>query len=264
MADREPGMRNEAAPWSDFDPDRYSKDNYASIYPEDAEIIRFASSFLIEAFDGRPKVRRAVDVGAGPNLYPALMMLPWTEHITFTEHAPLNIEWLNANLVDERGEWDWQPFWTLMADQRGYEEISRPRRRLAASHDVLKASVFDLPKRAWQLGTMFFVADGLSEDAAEFEEAVRSFLAALVPRAPFVMAFMEGSPGYEVGGIWFPAVKLRREALIELLAKLPVTGVKAHRTDKSIRPVREDYDAMLCVTGHVTGVKGQSACSSAD
>jgi hypothetical protein len=252
MADREPGMRNEAAPWSDFDPDRYSKDNYASIYPEDAEIIRFASSFLIEAFDGRPKVRRAVDVGAGPNLYPALLMLPWTEHITFTEYAPLNVDWLKANLVDGPDEWSWQPFWHLMANQHGYADVDRPRQRLATNHEVRKASVFGLEKQAWQLGTMFFVADGLSEDEAEFEAAVRSFLAALAPGAPFVMAFMEGSPGYDVGGIGFPAVNVSHQSLVELLANLPVTGATVLRTDKSIRPVREDYEAMLCVTGHVT------------
>lgn len=252
MADREPGIRNEAAPWSDFDPDRYSKDNYANIYPEDAEIIRFASSFLIEAFDGRLPVRRAVDVGAGPNLYPALMMLPWTEHITFTEHAPLNIDWLKANLIDGPDEWSWRPFWTLMADQRGYREVDQPRLRLATSHEVLKASVFRLPRRSWQLGTMFFVADGISEDEKEFEAAVRSFLAALVPGAPFVMAFMEGSPGYDVGGIDFPAVNVSQGSLAKLLANLPVTGTSVLRTDKSIRPVREDYEAMLCVTGHVT------------
>jgi len=245
-------MRNEAAPWSDFDPDRYSKDNYDSIYPEDAEIIRFASSFLIEAFDGRPQVRRAVDVGAGPNLYPALMMLPFTEHITFTEHAPLNIDWLKENLVDGPDEWSWQPFWKLMANQPGYNEVDRPRQRLATSHEVRKSSVFDLPRRAWQLGTMFFVADGISEDEDEFEAAIRSFLAALTPGAPFVMAFMEGSPGYEVGGVGFPAVNVSHQSLVELLANLPVTETTVLRTDKSIRPVRDAYEAMLCAAGRVT------------
>lgn len=244
-------MRNEAAPWSDFDPDRYSKDNYASIYPEDAEIIRFASSFLIEAFADRLPVSRAVDVGAGPNLYPALLMLPWTEHITFTEYAPLNVEWLKENVVDGPDEWSWQPFWQLMVNQPGYKKVDRPRRRLATSHEVRKASVFDLPRQTWQLGTMFFVADGISEDQAEFEAAVRSFLAALEPGAPFVMAFMEGSPGYDVGGIGFPAVNVSHRSLVELLANLPVTHARVLRTDKSVRPIREDYDAMLCVAGHV-------------
>ena len=42
-------MRNDAVAWSDFDADEYWKINYASVLPEDAEIIQCASKFLIEA-----------------------------------------------------------------------------------------------------------------------------------------------------------------------------------------------------------------------
>src|ERR1700678_1036894 len=41
MPDRKPEVRNEAAPWSAFDADVYAKLNYASLIPEDEEIIRF-------------------------------------------------------------------------------------------------------------------------------------------------------------------------------------------------------------------------------
>jgi hypothetical protein len=97
---------------------------------------------------------------------------------------------------------------------------------------------------------MFFVADGISSDEAEFESAVR-VLAALTPQAPFMMAFMEGSNGYDVSGIGFPAVNVGPESLGEPLATLPVTGTAVLRTDKSIRPLRRGYEAMLLVTGHV-------------
>ena len=73
--------------------------------------------------------------------------------------------------------------------------------RLAAAHEIRTVSIFDLPPRTWDLGSMFFVADGMTTDEAEFEPAVRSFLAALVPGSPFLMAFMEGSTGYDVSGI---------------------------------------------------------------
>jgi len=55
------------------------------------------------------------------------------------------------------------------------------------------------------LGSMFFVADGISSAEAEFEAAVRSFLGALTPGSPFMTAFMEGSGGYDVSGVQFPA-----------------------------------------------------------
>jgi len=252
MPERDIAVRNEAAPWSDFDADGYSKVNYETIFPEDAEIIRFASKFLVDAFACRPVARRAVDVGAGPNLYPALLMLPWAEQITLTEYAQSNIAWLRDNLSDVAGEWPWQPFWDSMADLPDYRNVTDPRSRLAASHDVLTCSIFDLPKQAWGLGSMFFVADGLSSDVAEFESAVLSFIDALTPGAPFMMAFMEGSTGYDVSGVWFPAVQVTRQSLDALLAELPVTDTAVLRTDNSVRALRPGYSAMLLVIGYVS------------
>jgi NNMT/PNMT/TEMT family protein len=246
-----PGTRNDAASWPDFDADRYWKDNYASVFPEDAEIIRRASGFLIKACAGRPPAAAAVDVGAGTNLYPALLMLPWVQRIVFTDYALNNIGWLSENLADAPGEWAWQPFWDLMAGLPGYSGVSQPRRRLAARHEIRRLSIFGLPRRAWDLGSMFFVADGITSDEAEFECAVRSFLGALKPGAPFMMAFMEGSTGYNVGGVSFPAVRVTPESLNRLLAVLPVTGTDVLRTDSSVRRLRPGYSAMLFVTGYL-------------
>lgn len=245
-------MRNDAAPWSDFDAGSYWKNNYATVLPEDAQIIRHASNFLIEACAGRAPVSSAVDVGAGTNLYPALLMLPWAERIVFTEYAPANVDWLSENLADTP-EWTWQPFWDLVAGLPGYESVRQPRRLLAASHDIRHLSIFSLPRHAWGLGSMFFVADGITSDEEEFESAVRSFLGALTPGAPFLMAFMEGSAGYDVGGVAFPGVGLTLGSLNGLLDGLPVVGTDVLRTDNSVRPLRPGYDAMLLVTGYVAG-----------
>ncbi len=251
MADREPNVRNDAAAWSNFDAGEYWKKNYASVLPEDAEIIQCASKFLIEACGAPTRYKRAVDVGAGTNLYPGLLMLPWAETIVFTEYAFPNIDWLSENLADAPGEWHWQPFWDLLADLPGYRTVEHPRRRLAAVHEIQTVSIFGLPPRAWDLGSMFFVADGMTTDKAEFESAVRAFLNALLPGSPFLMAFMEGSSGYEVHGLRYPAVRVTPRSLDALLADLPVTGANVLRTDNSIQRLRLGYDAMLLVTGFV-------------
>jgi hypothetical protein len=252
MVEGEPGLRNDAVAWSDFDADEYWKLNFADVLPEDAEIIESASKFLITACEpGRSKT--AVDVGAGTNLYPGLLMLPWVERIVFTEYAESNIDWLRKHLAETSGEWEWQPFWNLVAHQPCYQSIEHPRRRLAAAHEVRALSIFDLPRRTWDLGSMFFVADGLTEDHTEFEVAVRTFLGALVPGSPFLMAFMEGSTGYDVHGVRFPSVRLTLPSLEALLTRLPVTGTNVLRTNNAIRALRPGYDAMLFVTGWVKG-----------
>jgi hypothetical protein len=251
MADSDPTIRNGSVRWSDFDAGEYYMINYASVLPEDAEIIQCASKFLIAACGPPSPLKQAVDVGAGTNLYPSLLMIPWAEHIVFTEHAPANIAWLRQNLADAPGEWPWQPFWDLIADLPCYRAVDDPRRRLAAAHEIRRQSIFELPKRTWDLGSMFFVADGMTTDEEEFESGVRTFLAALLPGAPFLMAFMEGSGGYEVHGTPFPSVKVTPRSLDALLAKLPVTGTSVLRTDNSVRALRPGYDAMLLVTGFV-------------
>jgi hypothetical protein len=92
----------------------------------------------------------------------------------------------------------------------GYEAVRRPRGRLAASCELRRLSIFDLPPRTWQL---------------------------------------EGSEGYDVSGIEFPSVRVTQRSLGELLARLPVTGTDVLRTDKTVRPLRPGYDGMLFVTG---------------
>jgi len=251
MVEGEPGLRNDAVAWSKFNANEYWKLNFASVLPEDAEIIEHASKFLIAACETPGRFKVAVDVGAGTNLYPGLLMLPWVQHIDFTEYAESNIGWLTRHLAETSGEWEWQPFWDLVAHQPCYQDIRHPRRRLATAHEVRALSIFDLPRRTWDLGSMFFVADGLTEDREEFEVAVRTFLGALVPGSPFLMAFMEGSTGYEVDGVRFPSVRLTLESLEALLDRLPVTGTSVLLTDNSIRRLRPGYDAMLLVTGWV-------------
>lgn len=254
MTDGDPNVRNDTAAWSDFDADEYWRFNYKTVLPEDAEIIECASKFMIEACGAGSPYKEAVDVGAGANLYPSLLMLPWAEHLVCTEYgkASSNVSWLRENLADTPGEWPWQPFWDLVADLPCYRTISDPRRRLAAVHEVKAVSIFDLPPRTWDLGSMFFVADGMTTDKEEFKMAVGAFLDSLKPRSPFLMAFMEGSVGYDVHGVRFPAVRVTPRSLDELLAELPVTGTSVLRTDNSIQRLRLGYDAMLLVTGFIT------------
>jgi len=254
MADREPSIRNDAVPWSNFDADEYWSNNYASVLPEDAEIIQCASKFLIEACGEPARLKQAVDVGAGTNLYPALLMLPWAERVVFTEFASPNVDWLSQDLADAPGEWRWQPFWDLVAGMPCYRAVEHPRGLLAAGHDVRTVSIFDLPPRTWDLGSMFFVADGMTTDQEEFEAAVRAFLGSLRPGSPFLMAFMEGSTGYDVRGQRYPSVEVTPRSLDALLARLPVADASVLRTDNSVRRLRPGYDAMLLVTGFTLGL----------
>jgi NNMT/PNMT/TEMT family len=257
MVDTTTRVRNAEAPWNDFSSEEYRRHNYEILHPEDLEIIRRVSHFFIRAFAGRDRVERAIDVGTGSNLYPALLMLPWTNHITLTDYSTSNIDWLRRHVTDDDAPWTWKPFWQQLKKHPGYDQISGPRKQLreACAGDperggIKQLSVFDLPSAQWQLGTMFFVAESITEDRDEFRDAINRFVRALQPGAPFAAAFMAGSGGYPVAGIQFPALRITMDDVTERFTELGMRDLSVYlnRTRQRVRP---GYKGMIVATGIV-------------
>ena len=201
-------IRNTDAPWNMFSSHDYWRRNYRELQAEDREIIRRVSRFFVAASRGRPRVSARHRRRLGTNLYPALLMLPWTEKILLTDFSASNVSWLAAKINGRSTTtrpWPWEPFWREMHEVEGYNQIGEPRKHLREAcageqglAGIEQRSVFDLPKARWDLGTMFFVAESITEDPAEFRAAVARFIGALKPGAPFAAAFMAGSDGYPV------------------------------------------------------------------
>lgn len=248
-------LRNADAPWNRFSPHDYWRRNYSKLQAEDREIIRRVSHFLVFALAGCPRVQRAIDVGAGPNLYPALLMLPWTEQILLADFSKSNVSWLHDQLADDTSPWPWRPFWEEMREVKQYSDVGNPRRRLREAcvsepghTGVEQLSVFGLPKAWWNLGTMFFVAESITEAPAEFRAAVAAFVSALTPGAPFAAAFMAGSNGYLVDGTHFPALPIRPDHVRHCLTELGVREPSVDLLDTRPR-ARDGYAGMIIATG---------------
>jgi NNMT/PNMT/TEMT family protein len=252
-------VRNAQAPWEDFSPEDYWQRNYGHIQPEDQEIIRCVSDFFNHSFDDRPLARRAIDVGSGPNLYPALLMLPWTDQLLLTDHSEKNVEWLREHVAHGDGPWSWGPFWAEMDHLSGYRRVTNPRQQLRKAltrepgfAGIERYSVFDLPKAQWQLGTMFFVAESITEDAAEFRTAIDRFAGALESGAPFAAAFMAGSKGYPVAKKRYPALGVTPDDIKERFKECGASALSVTQTET--RPgVRPGYTGMIVATGIVGG-----------
>jgi hypothetical protein len=241
-----PRPLNAEVEWDGFDPQAYVRHNYAELRPDDREILRrtrdfFAGASLTDA--------RCVDVGSGANLYPTLSLLPFAQTVDLCEWSTSNVRWLRAQV----GGYDelWDPYWQVCAEHPAYAALSDPRRRLAQVGRVLRTSVFDLPRHAWDAGTMFFVACSISADRAEADDAIARFLRALRPGSPFAVAVMLHSAGYRVGRHSFPAVPLRRAEV--------VAGIAAGAYDLDVHeehprpPLRDGYLSMLLATGRTRG-----------
>ena len=85
--------------WDDFSSQDYWRHNYVTVQPEDQEIIDWVSKFFIQAFASHDRARRAIDVGSGANLYPALLMLPWTDQILLSDFSASNVRWLRRRAL---------------------------------------------------------------------------------------------------------------------------------------------------------------------
>jgi hypothetical protein len=251
-------VQNSDAPWNTFSSDDYWRTNYAELQPEDQEIIRLVSCFFIRAFGKHPRARRrAIDVGSGTNLYPALLMLPWTEQVLLTDFSASNVDWLGREVAEESGGWPWQSFWRELQELEGYNGISEPRKHLREACNgepgyagIEQLSVFDLPQARWNLGTMFFVAESITEDPAQFRAAIASFIGSLTPGAAFAAAFMAGSDGYDVGDTRFPALPIKKDQVTLRFTELGVTGLSVEVPRTSHR-VRDGYHEMIVATGFV-------------
>lgn len=251
-------VQNADAPWNTFSSDHYWRDNYSKLQAEDQEIIRLVSRFFIRAFAKRaPARRRGIDVGSGTNLYPALLMLPWTEQILLTDFSASNVRWLCREVTQESSGWAWQPFWRELHELEGYNGISEPRKHLREAcvcepgyAGIEQHSVFLLPEARWDLGTMFFVAESITEDREEFRAATASFVGALTPGAAFASAFMAGSYGYPVAGTRFPALPITPDDVKLRFTELGVDRLSVKLLRTSHR-VRDGYEAMIVATGFV-------------
>lgn len=250
--------RNRDVDWNTFDPDAYWVANYQTLRNDDQSILELVGEFFSLHFRNSPKphLLRGLDIGSAGNLYPALAMLPWCESVTLTDVTAANVRWLGSAAGggpgDLLGRWTWQPFWSEYARYAGYQQTPNPRAELAARHEVRQLDLFDLGADRWDLGTMFFVAESVTSYPEEFAAAVEAFARALLPGAPFAMAFMDRSVGYTVAGQSFPTVRtvdaeLVRNALSGFSADAVVTVLDVVAND----PVADGYEGMLVATGSI-------------
>ena len=248
---------NSGVDWESFDPDAYWESNYRTLRNDDQSIIEVVGEFFSRHFRNapRPHLLRALDIGSGGNLYPALAMLPWSASITLTDVSAANLAWLRAAAAghgadDPRGRWVWQPFWAEYARYVGYQQLADPRRQLAARHEIRLQDVHTLEPARWDLGTMFFVAESTTSDQDEFTDATAAFLRALVPGAPFAAAFMDSSVGYVVADRPFPAVRSVNVALVrEVLSRFSQDVTVAKVDIPAHDPLTDGYEGMIVATG---------------
>ncbi|WNM31205.1 SCO2525 family SAM-dependent methyltransferase [Streptomyces sp. Li-HN-5-11] len=245
----ESGPLNADMPWDEFDPEAYISHNYAAMRPEDEEILARVRDHFSDHYQRNGRAVSAIDVGSGPNLYPALAMLPWSEEITLLDNSARNLEYLRAQCFGYDPHWD--QFWDVLCKDSAYAQLGiESRERFRDVAQIQQGSLFDLHDSVgrWDLGTMFFVPECITASHAEFRHGVSSFLRALSPGAPFAAAFMKNSIGYQVGDVHFPACDIDEAEVAMTLSDFAQEFQIHHVRLSGI--IRGGYVGMILACGH--------------
>ncbi|HET8661758.1 MAG TPA: SCO2525 family SAM-dependent methyltransferase [Micromonosporaceae bacterium] len=238
--------RNDQVPWDKFDSGAYLSKNYKTLRDDDRMIMEVVRDFFADS--AKVPDARALDVGSGTNLYPVLAMLPFCDRLDLVEISASNVAWLDREIKEFSGfSATWDDFWRVYTERDEYAHFD-PRVEIARKAEIWQDSVFKLPARRWDLGTMFFVACSLSTEETEFRAALHRFIGALRHGAPLAAAFMVNSTGYQVGDWVFPAVDVNAEKVEQALASVAY-DVCITSIGLGADPLREGYEGMIVATG---------------
>lgn len=228
--------------WEQFNPVKYVSSNYRRIHDEDRQILKL----LVHLYERNlTPGRRCLDVGTGPNLYPIILLLPYALFIDCLEFSKRNVTFLNDSIHTPQAHW-YSFLRSMKAKCANYsfnlkEELTNKVR-------IHKGSIIDNKKGGYDVVSMFFCAESITNNSAEFVRVCNKFVQAARSGGALVAAFMERSSGYRIGKIDFPAYPV--DAILLKLVFGPLCNkLKIHHIKKAKDPLRDGYTGMLLLTG---------------
>lgn len=199
------------ADWDSFDTVAYVRQNYGrGILPEDMQIMQFVVTELRDLQLAPNSLRATADIGAGPNLYPGLLLAPYIAAdgvLELIDRSAANLGYLRDVVEDtDRGSPAVWPEFERHLVRLGHRTSIHKLRDVAA---VRAGSIFELPTARYDAVMCFFVAESITADTDIFATALDSLMRSLKPGGLFITAHMVGSVGYSAGPeTSYPACRL--------------------------------------------------------
>lgn len=225
----------EYSDFSLFDPEEYASRNYLdNIQPEDLKIVEFVQENLWDSdIDGK-----SIDMGCGPNIYPALLLSRITTSqspIIMADVSSRNIDYVSGVLSDGK-EW------------AAWEAITNSDIQSLSKKAIPTVKGFeDLGKEEYDLASQFFVADSITDSLDKFEEYNRMFFDSIKNGGTFIIGNMLGSTQYFAGEReYFPSVCLDETYLKKFYSEF---GSIKTLVIPSNAGIRDGYSGMMVTIG---------------
>ncbi|MFF0474873.1 class I SAM-dependent methyltransferase [Streptomyces sp. NPDC004284] len=219
--------RNRDADWDAWPVDAYLTENYRSLHPYDIGVIRHHAGVYRRFAPG--SLARTLELGAGPNLYPLMLAGAAARRVDALEPSAASVRYLRGQLAHGVDD-SWQRFYRLCRshDPALPASCAEALRRVR----VVRGTADDLPPGTYDLASMNFVAESVTEDFEEFTAVCDVFVRAVVPGGRLLAAFMERMPSYRIGtGPVWPACPVDEAALRSVFAPR-TTGLRILRLAK--------------------------------
>ncbi|MFI6369419.1 class I SAM-dependent methyltransferase [Streptomyces sp. NPDC050546] len=185
---------NDDVDWDRWPVADYLAENYREVHPSDAAIIAHHSVFYRRFPPGA--IDRSVEFGAGPNLYPLILASAACRRIDAVEAGASSVAYLQEQIC-HRLDASWLPFHALCRELN--PGVPATLAGALAPVNVVHADVRTLPSGFYELASMHFVAEGATEDFAEFADFCRTFVRTVTPGGHLVAAFWENLPTHRIG-----------------------------------------------------------------
>jgi hypothetical protein len=227
-------VRNADVDWDRWPVGDYLGENYRHLHPSDATVIDHHSAYLRGLRPG--SITRSLEFGAGPNLYPLLLMGACSREIHAVEPAESSVAYLHQQL--EQGmDASWRPFYDRC--RSGNPALPVDPAPVLARVRVIRGDARGVPPGGYDLASMHFVAEAATEDREEFQDFCRAFVATVRPGGHLVAAFMENLGRYRLGaGPQWPHHRVDAEGVRAAFAPL-AEHVRIERIDAD--PTLPDY-----------------------
>ena len=230
--------------WDRWPVPTYLAENYHDLHESDDAVIVHHSVAYRALAPG--SLDRAVELGAGPNLYPLLLASGVARRIDAVDRSAAGLGYLRRQL-DGDPDPIWQVFWRrCRALNPGLPATLTDA--LARVH-VRQGDAFALAGAGYDLASMHFVAESVTEDPDEFDGFCRAFVDTVRPGGHLVAAFMENMGRYELGdGSRWPGVPVDVAVVRQVFGPL-TEDLQVSRIDADPGLPEYGYTGMVLMRG---------------
>jgi len=236
-------LRNRDVDWDLWPVQTYLAENYRRPHPADLAVMAHHAEFYRRL--PADSIGVSVEFGAGPNLYPLMLASAVSRRIQAFEPSAASVAYLGTQL-GHGPDSSWDPF---------YAECRRLLPRLPPSaHDalskveILRGDAAAVTADTYDLASMHFVAESVTEHAGEFDRLCRTFAGSVRPGGYLVAAFMENMGRYQLGdGSSWPGYRVDAAGVAAVFAP-HTTGLEVTRIDADESLPEYGYTGMVLMT----------------